>query len=377
MAKGVTAGEFFLNLVVDAGKGELTLGNLVSSMGELEVASVGEIAILQQLAKSLEKITDAAIKNAIGFTDYASATGASTEELQKWQNAARHVNVSASTTESVLRRISHDLATGALSGDFGGLKNLSMLFTRAHISLQDFKKEKPEELLNAIRRSAYFQGLPNATQEAILSQSDLAPMLNALRTSMLTAEEFKKFAEEGEIMPKESIKKWMEIHSEFTSIAEISERIGGVVAHWFSDDLQDSLKMTIKLLGQAADLIDPKVKKPEWVELSKRVLGDILYPPNAAKDIYGYGKNIGNSLGQITDPRSYMEGGVLSPTPASVMAGAGSGIGPQQVHHNYHATVNGSKLNQRELTDAMEKMFHDLSLHSNVGAVNQLNTGAH
>ena len=55
---GTSVGEFFLNINVDAGKGELTLSGLVTQMGELEVASVGEIAVLAELALKIAEVTE-------------------------------------------------------------------------------------------------------------------------------------------------------------------------------------------------------------------------------------------------------------------------------------------------------------------------------
>lgn len=352
-----TVGEFFLELVVDAGQGELTVVNLVKQMGQLEVASVGEIAILKKLAQSLEEVTSAAIANAMGFTDYAAATGGSTEELQKWQNAAKHVNTDAHTMEAVFRRISHDLATGKMSGDYGGLKNLDVLLTKAHLTLQQFRADKPEELLSAIAHSDYFKSLSPSAKEAILSKSDIAPALRALQIGV---EDFKKWSEEGEIMSKEDIAKWSDIHSDMVSVQEISQKIGSIIANWFSDDMQAGLRMTIYLLGKTADLIDPKKSHSPVVEAGKKLVGDVFYPPNLIRDLYKSGKFLGESTAQGLDPQAYQK--YFTPN-ASIMGGVSTPVaaGQKVLNQTINVDISGTDLDQHQMTEAINNAFYDIN----------------
>lgn len=274
-----TIGEFAISLFVDAGKGELTLGNLVSSMGSLEAASVGEIAVLYELGKVLSTLTDRAINLSVGLTNYATATGASTEKLQQWQHVAEHAGISAQTMESALRSISSNLAKGAFSGDYGNLKNLGLLLERSNLTLKDFKAEHPEELLEKIRASSFFQSLPNATQDMLLASAGLNSVLGALQKSRISDEEFARYMKEGGFIREEDRKKLNEVHEEFVSIYQIVNRIGNIISTWFSGDAFSTLKDLRKVLSGLADISEkPAVKTvaQSGFRTARRIASDIV-----------------------------------------------------------------------------------------------------
>lgn len=223
-------GEFFVELLVDAGKGELTIGNLVKGMGALEVASVGEVAVLYQLATQLAKITDSAINSALGLHHYAAATGASTKALQEWQSAARHTTVSADQVEQAMLGISEQLEDIRDFGQVTGpLKNL-LEPLKGKMSFEGLTAEHPEEVLKRIRTA--MQGIPAARQEAILRHAGLGSMLELIQMSQ---KDFAKFSKEAGFQSEREIEKYRKIHSQFATIENTTIRIKNFIADWFSD----------------------------------------------------------------------------------------------------------------------------------------------
>lgn len=355
----VTVGEFFIDLVVNASEGQLTLKNLVSSMGELEVASVGEIAILAELANKLQAITTASIASAIGLKDYSSSTGASTLELQKWQNAAQHVNVDIDTMRHALEGVSHNLASGKL-GNFGALANLSYILKQSKLSLQDFKAEEPEKLLEALRKSEFFQKLPEGQQFKFLSESGLGAIQAALQLRRMSDDQFKTWSEEGPLMREDEIKKWDDVHSSLVSVKEISAKIKDIIALWFSEDMQAGLRYTVQLLTIAANLMDPKKEHGATTQFATGVVKDIVNPVQLGRDLYNAGKSWGLSLAQLEDQSSALVNKIFPMPPHSIMAGP---LGQNTTVNNWTGVVNikgDPTVSHPETLEAVRKGFIDL-----------------
>lgn len=247
-------GEFVIDLFVDAAKGELTIGNLVKSMGALEVASVGQIAILAALADKLRDITVASINSALGFGEYSAATGASTTELQKWQAAAAHVGVSNEDIAASLGAISQGLA----GLPFGKSTPLLNLLEPLHLSLAEFKNFKPEELLSKIRTNKFFQDMDAATQKLVLMEAGLGKMQRLLTKGEggISDKAFMQFQKDAGAMTTDQIHKWEKIHSAFVSVEQLSVRIGRAVAEWFSGPTFSFLMKEIQALREIADFLE-------------------------------------------------------------------------------------------------------------------------
>lgn len=145
MATGI--GEFFVSLVIDGGQGAVTVSDLAGAIGSLEASTIAEIGALWQLGVGLARITDEAIKGALGLELLTAQTGESGQVLQKWQNIAAQAHVPAEdmarsivtidkAVRSVAMGIPNDtvgalakwLGIGALN-DGGGLKNAGEILT--------------------------------------------------------------------------------------------------------------------------------------------------------------------------------------------------------------------------------------------------------
>lgn len=86
-----SVGEFVLNLAVDATSGNLSVNKLVSSLGELDVASVGTVGIIAKVSESLWSMAKAATQTAVELTALNAITGADPKIVQQWEYAAEQV----------------------------------------------------------------------------------------------------------------------------------------------------------------------------------------------------------------------------------------------------------------------------------------------
>ncbi len=254
---GTTVGEFFLDLIVDASKGELTITDLVKSMGELEVASVGEIAILATLAQKLAVISEHAIATTLGIEHITSSTGMSTKALQQWSYAAEYVGISAETMHDTLSQVSHDLAMGKFSGDYGGLKNLGVILEHTGLLLINFDPEHPEELIKAIRKSSWFQHQKPEIQFTLLHGTELQAILDIMQEKRISEKELTNALNNAPIFSDQELKNLDQMHKSWTEIKQVSEQVGMSTAEWarkgtvgFFHDVLDGLKVVNDFLAQ-------------------------------------------------------------------------------------------------------------------------------
>lgn len=235
-----TIGEFALSLVVDAGKGELTIGNLVASMGELEVASVGEIAILVELAKALVAITEATMKTSLGLALYAHQTGASSQALEEWQSAARHTQTSAADVASTFLNVSKALEDIKMGKSNELINAISFL----HISLRGLDASHPERFLERVH-AAILKTKLSADQFLALRSSGLGQMLEVMQMPMAKFDAAKK--ESGTTSEREK-SKYQEIFDQMATIENISIRIKRLISDWFSDSTVAGFKEIAHIL---------------------------------------------------------------------------------------------------------------------------------
>lgn len=371
-------GEFFISLFVDAGKGELTVGNLVQSMGALEVATVGEIAALFALANKLATITDLSIKSALGFEAYASATGASTKALQEWQAVGAHVGITGETVASSLAAISQGLVGLKKFGENSPLANL---LQPLHMSLEKYKNEKPEKLLEDIRNNPFFQQMDAATKVFVLQKAGIAGMLRALSKGEggVSDENFNRFISEAGAMPKSDIDRYQEINSQFVSVWEITKRIQQVIASWFSKELLTTLNFVVGALHTIAEFIDNRKKHTVAGDIGKIVTSgqggmenlSNMPPEQAAgmaiKMISAYMKA---ALSSENSLKSFING------PLYDLLGPDE-FNPKKtsptfnINHNSVTNIHGATLGKNEMRDAIK----DAHIAAWAPVIVQLNTG--
>jgi len=106
---GLKIGELFVDLLVDTSNGQLEVGELVSRIGQLEIASLGAAGILATLGIGIANLVDSTIQYSGSIEDLHIQTGLSTEAIQRWVMAGQQFRVSAQTTMGGLESLSHGL----------------------------------------------------------------------------------------------------------------------------------------------------------------------------------------------------------------------------------------------------------------------------
>lgn len=174
-------GEFVATLTVDTAGGGVTVKELISSFGELEASTLGEIGALATLSAALGEMADHGMAVASAFRDFTNQTGLSMHGLERWQIAGSQVGVSAEKMAGSIKSLQDQLFRTALTGEKFNI--FAMLGV-------DPKNKDAFQVLEAIRKR-----LPSLTPQArsyLLGNLGIDPsLINVLK---LSREEFEKLA---------------------------------------------------------------------------------------------------------------------------------------------------------------------------------------
>lgn len=233
-AAGQGIGEFFVSLTVDAASGELTVSNLVSAMGNLEVATVAEIGALFSMGIALARIIDQAVELSLGFSQFAMHTGLSTQELQKWQRVAEQSHASANeVTQSVenLTKKLANLAVGIPDAALGAFQQLGV----SPFDPITKKAKNAFQVLEEVRRA--LRGVRDAAQqERIITTLGLSP--NLRETLLLADGLFEKRAQIVPGLSKDQLAQFDHLRQTFVEIELRTRQIGQNIASWVSPVVQ-------------------------------------------------------------------------------------------------------------------------------------------
>lgn len=241
-------GEFFIDLVVNAGNGQLTVKNLVSSMGELEAATVGEIGALWELGIRLAAITDASIKSAMGLEAFHSKTGESTTKLQEWQAAAEKAHVAGETVTSTFDNLSkglEDIKWGEPTGVLKGAVQILQI---------DPTGKDVYQVMDAISDRLRERYKDMATRRHITDMIGIPP--DMLRLLDMTTEERAKAAEGAYIMSQQQQRTYLEIENKIIDIQRAAKLLGQTIADWGAPGLLTALSTALETIKEIKHELD-------------------------------------------------------------------------------------------------------------------------
>lgn len=140
---------------------------------------------------AVKKITDESFRAAAAFKQFEAETGASAQELQKWQSVADQTNDSSQAlTESIKALASNREKIKLGQGNISGYQLLGIDPLQDPFDIMEELREKTEEL-------------PQAMKKNILSQMGVSNQL--IQVLELSNDEFDKMASRAFILPRSAI----------------------------------------------------------------------------------------------------------------------------------------------------------------------------
>lgn len=237
-------GEFFISLIVDASSGEVTVGNLVTKMGELEAATLGELGALFALSTKLAGMTDQSIKAAVGLEKYKTLTGDASGELEKWSGVAVQAHSSGELVQKTFMHISSSLQN--MRANQPNALRPVVDYIRNFGDLSKFDPSKPAEFLKALRENADFMSKTPSQKKMLMDMIGIDPEI--LLILNLTNKEFERLEENSSRMSEKGQKDFLSIATSLATIGQVAHQIGIEITEWDAPLLKASLDFIINKL---------------------------------------------------------------------------------------------------------------------------------
>jgi len=162
------------------------------AMTTVKVGLIAATAVAAGTANAIRKITSEAMQAAVAFNQFEIETGASAQELQKWQSVAEQTNQSAESVTSAIKAIVSNQEKIRLGqGDISGYQILGI-----------DPRQDPFKILEDLREKT--KGLSEGMKKNILSQIGVGAGM--LQTLNLTREQFDEMAGRAWIISPQAIK---------------------------------------------------------------------------------------------------------------------------------------------------------------------------
>lgn len=176
-----------IGLKTDEGKAK----SFHRAMTTVKVGLIATTAVAAGTAFAIRKITSEAMNAAVAFKQFEVETGASAQQLQKWQAVAEQTNQTAESVTSAIKSIVANQEKIKLGqGDISGFQLLGI-----------DPRQDPFKILEELREKT--KGLSDGMKKNILSQIGVGAGL--LQTLNLTREEFDTMADRAWIISPQAI----------------------------------------------------------------------------------------------------------------------------------------------------------------------------
>lgn len=263
---GKKVGEFFIEMLVDAASGNLSVRQLVAGLGELSVGSVGAVGSVAKITDSLWGMAKAATGTAIELSELHDITGVDPGVAEKWELAAQRINVSGSSIVGAIKGVN------AMMGAVAAHKSAAPMELTSWLGILPQKGTDPKgnpvmknffDIMGEIAKpgSQYWKLPSDAVRQQILGgafpgakSDDLFRILNEMR-----AGKWKPGAMEG--LSGKQRKDLVDIDKEWT---ETKQQVVDLFDHFLlaGDAVAEILKGANELLVAVKAVLDtPSVQK--------------------------------------------------------------------------------------------------------------------
>lgn len=346
--------EFFIDLVVNAAGGEMTVNGLVSSFGQLEVAGLGGIGMLTTFARKLADLTDQAMNTAQVFQMFETQTGRSAMGLQQWQLIAEQANVSADAVRNSILALERGMAEIRMGR--GNVAPFQILGVNP-------SGKDAFQVITELRQA--LKSVPDqATKVNLLQQMGIDPTM--LQMLELTNQEMAEFAQTSTGMTQTQEKQFLRLRLSLVQFQQTLREAGYATASFFGPVTQSLLNDAIALmhfLGSGVAFVRSEFEKaPGAIRLmaaAVAVLAAAFFPITTAvgalillmDDLVKYFQGKNSVIGWLEKQGTTAKGGILDKIATSAMVSAG-------VNPALASGIMNSQLGQRLITAPMYNTFH-------------------
>ena len=323
-------GEFFLEIAVDAEKGELTVGNLIKKMGMLEVATLGEVAALIELAQGFAALVTDSMETAHSLHQISVKTGINITALQRWTQVAKEAGWSGDELASSAQRISKSLVDMRL-GAGSSLTSLTPF-----ISFEGIDASKPWEVIERIRKSKELMSMKTPELSSRLEKAGIDP--GWMMVLKMRQADIQKAMNNGFVMSDQHQHMLTEVNKEMAVLSGRSAKLRGNIAAWAAPELLRDLKLAVEYIDRLdAFFLKHQDDISRVLEMTWKATKAAVTPhgSDSRKEFFEYIVNLKERM----DARS---AGAVNPVSPSNPAALGSSRGPISISSKVDVNLNGA-----------------------------------
>ena len=208
-------------------------------MGQLEVATLGEIGALLELAQGFAGIVEHSIGVAKGLSMISTTTGINIVELQKWGEVAEESGWKATSMTAAMESVAHSMANIRQNQP----DKLLILASDLGINLSGLKPDDPFGIIGLIKKSmesGALKGKPAWYVSDMLVRAGINPeLMMVLKQSWAEIEKMKSHTNP---MTLAQAKTYADIGKQFAIFKSQSDNLRHDLADWVAPTLLTDLK---------------------------------------------------------------------------------------------------------------------------------------
>lgn len=209
---GTKIADFFADIKIQGDT--LTLKNMVNSMADMKLETLGEIGALGALGMALKNAGLEAMRLSSGYTAINKEYGTNIQMLQRWQNVARGSNVPVEAVTQTFTKMQKLLADPLIGNPNSGFMRAAGL-----LNIQGANRMTAEQLNESLRvavpayikRMTPFQGRENAITNAGSLIESLGASRDMMQMYTLSNSVFQRREFNSPIKSDADIRRWTEL----------------------------------------------------------------------------------------------------------------------------------------------------------------------
>lgn len=265
----------------------------------------GVVLSMVGVSAAIYKVMDDSMKAAVAFKQFEAETGASSEELQKWQAVAGQTNVSTEALSEAVKNLADNRQKIKLGqGNISGFQLLGINPDQDPFALLEELKKKTE-------------GLAPAMKKTVLSQMGISAQL--IQVLELTNSEFAEMKSNAFVIPKSAINDLAKANAAINTAGKAVDRIRSLIAQRLAPEIVKITKLFVNWIKENKEGIVKGFKTA--FDMIVKFIGAVMNVANIIGDVVS--KTIGwkNALGVLVGAFLFFNRALLLSPIGMILAG--------------------------------------------------------
>lgn len=261
--------------------------SFASSMNSVKMGMIATIGVASGVSVAIKKITDDALKMGVAFKQFEVETGASAQELQKWQSVVEQTNQPIEQVNAAIKALATNREKIKLGqGDISGYQLLGI-----------DPDQDPFKILEELRVET--QGLSQAMKKDVLSRLGIGSGI--IQTLELTNKQFSEMASNAFIIQPSAIESLNQAKASIDLAGRAINYMKAQIAVGLSPQLLQLTKRTTEFIKKNEDGIIKGFQVAfKWVtKFTGAIINTVSWIDNLITKTIGWKNGIGVVIGAL------------------------------------------------------------------------------